>query len=86
MLIAQLNRVAINYLRALIIQWLAQIYLFDFKVRYILGKQYIAVDALLQRLRHPKDTKSNGEEEDINNQILFKLGAYKICPIRLKDN
>jgi hypothetical protein len=55
-------------------------------VRYILGKQYIAANALLQRLRHLEDTKSNKEEEDINNWILSKLKAYKICLIRLKDN
>jgi hypothetical protein len=36
-------------------------------VRYILGKQYIVVDILLQRLRHLKDTKFNREKEDINN-------------------
>jgi hypothetical protein len=55
-------------------------------VRYILGKQYIAANALWQRLRHLEDTKSNKEEEDINNWILSKLRAYEICLIGLKDN
>jgi hypothetical protein len=55
-------------------------------VRYILRKQYIAVDILLQRLRHLEDTKSNKEEEDINNWILSKLRAYKIYPMGLKDD
>jgi hypothetical protein len=36
-------------------------------VRYIPGKQHTAADALLQRLRHLEDTKSDGEEEDIDN-------------------
>jgi hypothetical protein len=30
-------------------------------------KQYIVADALLLRLRHPKDTRSSEEGEDINN-------------------
>ena len=49
-------------------------------------KQYIAANILLQRLRHLEDTKSNKEEKDINNQILSKLRAYKICLIELKVN
>ena len=49
-------------------------------------KQHTVADALSQRPRHPKDTKSSKEEEDINNQILSKLRAYKICPIGLKDD
>ena len=44
----------------------------------------MAADALLQRPRHLEDTKSNKEEEDINNQILSKLRAYKICLVELK--
>jgi hypothetical protein len=50
------------------------------------GKQYIVADALSQRLRHPKDTRSSEEEEDINDWILSKLRAYKICSIGLKDD
>ena len=49
-------------------------------------KQHTAADALLQRLRHPKDTRSSEEEEDINNWILSELRAYKICLIGLKDD
>ena len=49
-------------------------------------KQYIAADVLLQRPRHLEDTKSNKEEEDINDQILSKLRAYKICLVELKAN
>ena len=49
-------------------------------------KQYTAADTLLQRLKHPEDTESNKEEEDINNQILSKLRAYKICLVELKAN
>ena len=49
-------------------------------------KQYTAANALSQRPRHLEDTKSNKEEKDINNQILFKLKAYKICLIELKAN
>ena len=46
----------------------------------------MAADALSRRPRHLKDTKSNKEEEDINNQILFKLRVYKIYPIGFKAN
>jgi hypothetical protein len=49
-------------------------------------KQYTAADALLRRPRHPKDTGSSKEEEDINDWILSELRAYEICPIGLKDD
>jgi hypothetical protein len=49
-------------------------------------KQYTAANTLLQRPRHLEDTKSNKEEEDINNWILSKLRAYKICLVELKAN
>jgi hypothetical protein len=49
-------------------------------------KQYTAANALSQRPRYPEDTKSNKEEEDINNWILSKLRAYKICLVELKAN
>jgi hypothetical protein len=41
-------------------------------------------NVLSRRPRHLEDTKSNKEEEDINNWILFKLRAYKICLVELK--
>ena len=49
-------------------------------------KQYIAANTLLRRPRHLEDTKSNKEKEDINDWILFKLRAYKICLVELKAN
>ena len=49
-------------------------------------KQHTAVNTLSQRPKYLEDTKSNKEEEDINNQILFKLKAYKICLVELKAN
>ena len=44
----------------------------------------MAANTLLQRPRHLEDTKSNKEEENINNWILFELRAYKICLVELK--
>ena len=66
MLVVQLNRAATDHSKALIIRWLAWIRLFDFEVRHVPRKQYIAADALSRRLRHPDDTKSS-EEEDIDD-------------------
>jgi hypothetical protein len=66
-LMAQLNRAATNHLNALIMRWLAWIRLFDFKVRHVPEKQHIVADALSRRLRHPKDTRSSKEGEDIND-------------------
>ena len=47
-------------------------------------KQHTAANVLSRRPRHPEDTESDKEEEDINDQILSELGAYKICPVELK--
>jgi hypothetical protein len=44
----------------------------------------MAANALLWRPRYLEDIKSNKEEEDINNWILSKLRAYKICLVELK--
>ena len=66
MLMAQLNRAAIDHFRALITRWLAWIRLFDFEVRHVPRKQYTAADALSRRLRHPDDTGSS-EEKDIDD-------------------
>jgi hypothetical protein len=44
----------------------------------------MVANALLQRLRHLEDTESNKEKEDINDWILSKLRAYKICLVELK--
>ena len=49
-------------------------------------KQHTAANTLSQRLKHPKDTEFNKEEEDINDQILSKLRAYKIYLVELKAN
>ena len=65
---AQLNRAATNYPNALITRWLAWIRLFDFKVRHVPRKQYIAADALLRRLRHPKDTSVEGNKAHIESR------------------
>jgi len=46
----------------------------------------MAANALSQRPKYLEDTKSNKEEEDINNWILFKLRAYKIYLVKLKAN
>jgi hypothetical protein len=46
----------------------------------------MAANTLSQRPRHLEDTESNKEEEDIDDWILSKLRAYKICPIELKAN
>ena len=43
------------------------------------------VDALSQRPRHLDNTKLD-KEEDINNQIITKLRAYKICLVRIEQD
>ena len=85
MLVAQLNRAATDHFRALIIRWLAWIRLFDFEVRHMPRKQYIAADALSRRPRHPDDTRSS-EEEEIDDCILSELSAYEICLIELESD
>jgi len=54
-------------------------------VRYVLRKQYTAADALSRRPRHSDDTRLS-EEEDIDDWILSKLGAYEICLIGLESD
>ena len=75
MLVAQLNRVAINFLKALIIRQLAQIRLFDFEVRYIKGKKHIIANKLSQCPYYKEDLKDN---LNINKFIILKLNAIKI--------
>ncbi len=83
-LVAQLNRVATNYPRALIIRWLTQIRLFDFEVRHMPRKQYIVANVLSQRPRHPNNIDLSNK--GINDQILTELGVYEICLIIVSDD
>ncbi len=83
-LVAQLNRAATNYPRALITRQLAQIRLFDFEVQYVPRKQHIVANALSQRPRHPNDIDLSNK--DIDDWILTKLEAYEICPIIASDD
>ncbi len=84
MLVAQLNRAATDYPRALITRWLTQIRLFDFEVRHVPRKQHTVADALSQRPRHPDDTDLS--DKDVNNWILTELGVYEICPMIASNN
>jgi hypothetical protein len=48
-------------------------------------KQHTAADTLSRRLRHPNNIGID-KEEDINDWILTKLGAYKICLVEIVND
>ncbi len=72
-LIAQLNRIAINLLGSLVIRQIIQIRLFNFKVYYIPGKKNTAIDSLLRRERTTLDNINNAYKVDINNWVITQL-------------
>ena len=45
-LITQLNRSAVDFSEILMIRWLTWIHLFDFNIRYVFDKRYIAINEL----------------------------------------
>ena len=74
-LVAQLNRAAINLLRALVTRQLAQIRLFDFEVYYVKGKKHIAADGLSRR---PYCEEDSEDDLDIDEFIALELDAVRI--------
>ncbi|EKD12134.1 gag-pol polyprotein [Drepanopeziza brunnea f. sp. 'multigermtubi' MB_m1] len=55
---------------------LAWINLFDFKVRYVFGKDHTAADVLSRRLRHSNDLNEEDENE-FDNSLLADLRLIK---------
>jgi hypothetical protein len=64
--------------RALVIRWLTWIRLFNFKVQYIKGTKYLAIDGLSRRPPQPRDSD---EEEDVDNIIEIDLDYLGITPL-----
>ncbi len=80
-LIAQLNQSIFDLLEALVTRQLAQIYLFDFKVKHISRTKYIAIDGLSYRLQTVSDTVNKENKVNINNFINTKLYCAQVSSI-----
>ena len=68
-LITQLNRSVANLSEVLIIRWLIWIKLFDFDVKYISDKKYIAVDDFSRRSRDFLNDIDETYEKNIDDFI-----------------
>ena len=74
-LVYQLNKIASDLTNSAITRQIAQIYLFDFKVVYVLGKKHSVVDTLSRRLAIVEDIQEieeEGDVEDIIDRQFFK--------------
>jgi hypothetical protein len=80
-LVAQLNRAAIDLPGALVTRWIAWIRLFDFEVKHVKGSTHTAADGLSRRPRTESDDLDDLYEEDIDDWIATELNYLRICPI-----
>jgi hypothetical protein len=69
-LVTQLNKATLDLPELLLIRWITWIRLFNFNIKYILGKKYIAANGLSRRLRMILEIKEeDSEKEDIKDFI-----------------
>lgn len=68
-LVHQLNGATSDIPGALMMRQIAQIRLFDFKVKYILGQKNAVTDTLSQKPPGPSDQRKKTKEEDIDNWV-----------------
>ena len=85
-LIAQFNRSTADLSEILIIYWLAWIHLFDFNVRYVFDKKYIATDELSRRFYEFLNDIDEVYEKNIDDFIDDQLNCVQICSMRVNKN
>jgi hypothetical protein len=86
-LVAQLNRSALDFLRALTTRWLAWIRLFDFDVRYVSRKKNAVADRLskISERLLKKDRDDEDIEDFINGELDFiKVSLIIVYPTPIK--
>lgn len=83
-LVAQLNSAALNLLGFLLMRQIAYIKLFNFTVKYILGKKHTAADALSCQPRTSRDIKEEALEENVEDYINTQLLTLRIALVRIQ--
>ena len=85
-LIAQLNRSAVNLFKILMIRWLTWICLFDFDVRHVFDKRHTATDELSRRSCELWNNINKVHEKNIDNFINNQLNCVRVCSMRVNKN
>jgi hypothetical protein len=85
-LVIQLNGAASDLPRLLLMRWIAWIRLFDFDVKHVSGKKYIAANGLSRRPRTILEMEEeDSEEEDIEDFVDAQLFSLRITPIHIES-
>ncbi len=82
-LMTQLNQSASNLSEALMIWWLAWIYLFDFDVHHVLNHKHNALNELSRRFKESSDDEDEIYEKDINDFIDAQLNFIHLCSVNM---
>ena len=85
-LIAQLNRSAVDFSEILMICWLAWIRLFDFNVRHVFDKRHTAADELSRRFREFSNDIDEIHEKNIDDFIDDQLNCMRVCSVQINEN
>ena len=85
-LIAQLNRSAVDLSEVLMIRWLIWIRLFNFNVRHVFDKRHTAADELSRRSCESSNDIDEVHEKNINDFIDDQLNCVRICSMRVNEN
>ena len=85
-LIVQLNHFAVDLSEILMIRWLTWICLFNFDIRHVLGKRYIATNEFFRRSRELSNNIDEIYEKNIDDFINDQFNCVRICLIRVNKN
>ena len=85
-LIIQLNRSAVDLAEILIICYLIWIRLFNFNVRHIFDKRYIATDELFRKFCEFSNDIDEVHERNIDDFIDDQFNCVRICSMRVNKN
>ena len=77
-LVAQLNRLALDLPRALVTRQLTQIRLFDFDIKYIPRTKNSTANSLSRKPATPKEIEEQEKKRDINKFIVAKISYLRV--------
>ena len=85
-LIAQFNRFITDLLKILMIRWLIWIRLFNFNIRHVFDKKYIAIDELFRKSCESPNDINEVHEKNIDDFINDRFNCVRIYSMQINEN
>ena len=85
-LIAQFNRFVADFSEILMTRWLTWIRLFNFDVRHVLDKKYIATDEFFWKSYELSNDIDKIHEKNIDDFVNDQFNCVQVCSMRVNEN